>query len=66
MNDFLELRTLEIDVQKCIFKVNGVDFSRVDELTLCFKNGIFSLNFSSNYFADGKIIQPCSENTGEV
>ena len=59
------LKTLVLNTESGEFKVNGNDYSYVDEFSLQFANGVISLSFRCNYFADGKKIQPRSENTAD-
>ena len=47
------LKTVELDLDKGIFRVNGIDMHKVDYFDLCFENGSITLIFRNEYFADG-------------
>ncbi len=52
---FDRLNSLELDIEKGAFSVNGEDFSKVDYFSLTFEHGEYHLSFRNNYFCDGEI-----------
>lgn len=56
------LRTVEIDVQKGVFKVNGNDMSNVSGFGLTFDKGLIQLEVTERFSADGTKMRP--ENQG--
>lgn len=52
------LRTVEIDVQKGVFKVNGNDLSNVSGFSLTFDKGLFQLEVTERFSADGTKMRP--------
>ena len=56
------LRTVEIDVQKGVFKVNGNDMSNVSGFSLTFDKGLIQLEVTERFSADGTKMRP--ENQG--
>ena len=65
MSTLAKLKTLELDVEKKILKVNGIDFSNVDRLTLSFIDGTFSLSVNQRYFANGNKVSRSGDETAD-
>ncbi len=57
-----ELRTVELDVQKGVFNVNGIDLSNVSGFSLTFDKGLLQLEVTERFSADGTKMRP--ENQG--
>lgn len=57
-----ELRTVELDVQKGVFNVNGIDLSNVSGFSLTFDKGLIQLTVTERFSADGSKMRP--ENQG--
>lgn len=57
-----ELRTVELDVQKGAFNVNGIDLSNVSGFSLTFDKGLLQLEVTERFSADGTKMRP--ENQG--
>lgn len=57
-----ELRTVELDVQKGVFNVNGIDLSNVSGFSLTFDKGLIQLEVTERFSADGTKMRP--ENQG--
>lgn len=57
-----ELITVELDVQKGVFNVNGIDLSNVSGFSLTFDKGLFQLEVTERFSADGTKMRP--ENQG--
>lgn len=53
-----ELRTVELDVQKGVFNVNGIDLSNVSGFSLTFDKGLFQLEVTERFSADGTKMRP--------
>ena len=47
-----ELRTVELDVQKGVFNVNGIDLSNVSGFSLTFDKGLIQLEVKERFSAD--------------
>ena len=47
------LRTVELDVQKGVFNVNGIDLSNVSGFSLTFDKGLIQLEVTERFCADG-------------
>lgn len=56
------LRTVELDVQKGVFNVNGIDLSNVSGFSLTFDKGLIQLEVTERFSADGTKMRP--ENQG--
>ncbi len=52
---FDRLNSLELNIEKGSFLINGEDFSKVDYFSLTFEHGEYHLSFRNNYFFDGEI-----------
>lgn len=57
-----ELLTVELDVQKGVFNVNGIDLSNVSGFSLTFDKGLLQLEVTERFSADGTKMRP--ENQG--
>ena len=57
-----DLRTVELDVQKGVFNVNGIDLSNVSGFSLTFDKGLLQLEVTERFSADGTKMRP--ENQG--
>ena len=57
-----ELITVELDVQKGVFNVNGIDLSNVSGFSLTFDKGLIQLEVTERFSADGTKMRP--ENQG--
>lgn len=57
-----ELRTVELDVQKGVFNVNGIDLSNVSGFSLTFDKGLIQLEVTERFSADDTKMRP--ENQG--
>lgn len=57
-----KLRTVELDVQKGVFNVNGIDLSNVSGFSLTFSKGLIQLEVTERFSADGTKMRP--ENQG--
>lgn len=53
-----ELRTVELDVQKGVFNVNGIDLSNVSGFSLTFDKGLLQLEVIERFSADGSKMRP--------
>lgn len=54
-NSSLEsFKTLVIDMDKGLFEVNGVHYELVDRFSLVFEDGVFTLDLSTTFFANGE------------
>lgn len=53
-----ELRTVELDVQKGVFNVNGIDLSNVSGFSLTFDKGLLQLEVTERFSADGTKMRP--------
>ncbi len=53
-----ELRTVELDVQKGVFNVNGIDLSNVSGFSLTFDKGLLQLEVIERFSADGTKMRP--------
>lgn len=53
-----ELRTVELDVQKGVFNVNGIDLSNVSGFSLTFDKGLIQLEVIERFSADGTKMRP--------
>ncbi|MBR1723421.1 MAG: hypothetical protein IJ723_00130 [Ruminococcus sp.] len=62
---FNKLKTVELDTEKGMLRVNGQELGDVNEFALSFKDGLFSLTFTSSarFYATGKKRTPAV--TGE-
>lgn len=58
VKDMEELRTVELDVQKGVFNVNGIDLSNVSGFSLTFDKGLFQLEVTERFSADGTKMRP--------
>ena len=53
-----ELRTVELDVQKGVFNVNGIDLSNVSGFRLTFDKVLIQLEVTERFSADGTKMRP--------
>lgn len=53
-----ELITVELDVQKGVFNVNGIDLSNVSGFSLTFDKGLIQLEVTERFSADGTKMRP--------
>lgn len=53
-----ELRTVELDVQKGVFNVNGIDLSNVSGFSLTFDKGLLQLEVTECFSAGGTKMRP--------
>lgn len=52
------LNSVELNIEKGIFKVNEKNLSNVSCFNLHFENGMFTLTVGGDYYATGKIKAP--------
>lgn len=53
-----KLRTVEINVQNGVIKVNGIELINVSGFSLTFDKGLIQLDVTEHFYAGGEKIRP--------